>query len=267
MTMPVDWAGLASEYERYLLAAGCTPKTVKLRRGWIKRFARWIDCAPFEIEQTAVIEWSAAQKWSQSTRRSATQSVKGFYTWALSLGYCDALPRVPRVRKSPAAPHPASSAAIAACLQSRDYRVRLATRLAVEIGLRRAEVACINVDTDLIETGDGTALIVHGKGNKPRIVPLTASLAGELRRYQGYVFPGLDSGHISAAWLGTLVSRAMPKGVTMHSLRHTFTTRAYQATRDLVALQKVLGHASPETTLVYLQIADASLRRVIEAAA
>ena len=53
----------------------------------------------------------------------------------------------------------------------------------------------------------------------------------------------------------------------MHALRHRFTTRAYRATRDLVAVQKVLGHASPETTLVYLQMSDDALRRVVEAAA
>jgi integrase len=128
-------------------------------------------------------------------------------------------------------------------------------------------VACINVDRDLIETPEGMALIVHGKGNKTRIVPLPAAIAGELQRFNGFVFPGKEDGHISAAWLGKLISREMPAGVSMHSLRHRFTTRAYRATRDLVAVQRILGHASPETTLVYLQLADDTLRRVVEAAA
>lgn len=174
---------------------------------------------------------------------------------------------IPSVKKSLPAPHPASDAALEACLLSRDWKVRLAARLAVELGLRRGEVACINVDRDLIQGAGGAALVVHGKGDKTRLVPLTDSLAGELRKFTGFVFPGQDGGHISAAWLGRLVSRAMPDGVTMHALRHRFTTRAYRATHDLVALQKVLGHASPETTLVYLQLADDSLRRVVEAAA
>lgn len=177
------------------------------------------------------------------------------------------VPVIPSVRKTPANPHPASDGALGACLQSRDLRVRLAARLAAELGLRRAEVAAINADRDLLSDASGETLIVHGKGGKTRLVPLPAALAGELRSYQGFVFPGQESGHISAAWLGRLVSREMPEGVTMHALRHRFTTRAYRKTHDLVALQKVLGHASPETTLVYLQLADDSLRRVVEAAA
>lgn len=266
-TIPASWAGLVSDYSQYLLASGCTPKTVSLRRDWLARFARAVEVPPFMVGRTAVVTWSAAQSWAQSTRRSAHQSVKGFYAWARMEGLTDRVPVIPSVKKSRPAPHPASDQALQACLLSRDWKVRLAARLAVELGLRRAEVACINVDRDLIQGAGGAALVVHGKGDKTRLVPLTDSLAGELRRFTGFVFPGQDGGHISPAWLGRLVSRAMPDGVTMHALRHRFTTRAYRATHDLVALQKVLGHASPETTLVYLQLADDSLRRVVEAAA
>lgn len=264
---PNGWAGPVAAYERFLLAAGCTPKTAALRRDWLARFARWVQVEPFSVEPTSVIDWSASQSWSQATRRSAHQTVKGFYAWAKSSGEITDVPKIPSVRKTPAAPHPASDAALQACLLARDWRVRLAARISVETGLRRAEVACINVDRDLIETPEGTALIVHGKGNKTRIVPLPAAIAGELQRFNGFVFPGKEDGHISAAWLGKLISREMPAGVSMHSLRHRFTTRAYRATRDLVAVQRILEHASPETTLVYLQLADDTLRRVVEAAA
>lgn len=266
-TIPASWAELVSDFERNLIASGCTVKTAELRRGWISIFARWVDASPFSVDETAVIDWSARQDWSQSTRRSAHQSVKAFYSWAIARGLTNSVPIIPSVRKAAACPHPASDEAVRLCLLSGDYRVRLAARLASELGLRRGEVACINTDRDVIETASGAALIVHGKGNKTRIVPMPAAIAGELRGYRGYVFPGKENGHVSAAWLGKLVSRELPPGVTMHALRHRFTTRAYRATRDLVAVQKVLGHASPETTLVYLQIADESLRRVVEAAA
>ena len=219
------------------------------------------------VGRTAVVTWSASQAWAQSTRRSAHQSIKLFYVWARERGFIEDIPIIPSVKKTPPNPHPASDAALEACLLSGDWRVRLAGRLSAELGLRRSEVACINVDTDLIETAEGTGLIVHGKGGKCRIVPLPAALAGDLKRFTGYVFPGHEDGHISPGWLGRLISRTMPSGVTMHGLRHRFTTRAYRQTHDLVALQKVLGHASPETTLVYLQLADDSLRRVVEAAA
>lgn len=267
LTMPAGWAEPATAYKRFLLASGRSPKTVHLRIDWIARFARAVQVHPFQIESTAVIDWSASQEWSQATRRSAHQSIKGFYSWAFGCGLVESMPVIPSVRKTPPNPHPASDAAVGTCLLSRDWRVRLAARLAAELGLRRAEVACINVDRDLITGGEGDTLIVHGKGGKTRLVPLTEGLSAELNRFTGFVFPGADGGHVSAAWIGHLVSREMPAGVTMHSLRHRFTTRAYRNTRDLVAIQKVLGHSSPETTLVYLRLADDSLRRVVEAAA
>lgn len=266
-TISIEWANSIASYETYLLASGCSPKTVRLRKDWIARYARWIDEDPFSVKDTAVVEWSAHQEWSQSTRRSAHQSVKSFYQWALGQGLTDRMPIIPSVRKAVPSPHPASDAAVASCLLSRDWRVKLAARLSVELGMRRGEVACVNVDRDLIDSSDGAALIVHGKGGKTRVIPITESLAGELRKYQGFVFPGNVGGHISPEWLGKLLSRSMPAGVSMHALRHRFTTRAYRATRDLVAVQRVLGHASPETTLVYLQMSDDALRRVVEAAA
>ena len=86
-------------------------------------------------------------------------------------------------------------------------------------------------------------------------------------RGPGWLFPGADSGHVSAEWIGRLVGRALPRGVTMHALRHSFATRAYERTGDLVAVQRVLGHESPQTTLRYLAIADQTLRAVVEAVA
>lgn len=219
---PNGWAEPLAAYRRFLLASGRSTKTVRLRLDWVARFARAVEVPPFEIEETAVIDWSASQDWSQATRRSAHQSIKGFYSWAYTYGLTSVVPTIPSVRKTPPTPHPASDAALEACLLAGDWRVSLAARLAAGLGLRR---------------------------------------------FNGFIFPGQDNGHVSPAWLGRLVSRAMPAGVTMHALRHRFTTRAYRQTRDLVALQKVLGHSSPETTLVYLQLADDALRRVVEAAA
>lgn len=265
--MPGGWAEPVAAYAKFLLASGRTVKTVALRRDWLARFARAVEKPPFSIGATSVIDWSASQHWSQSTRRSAHQSIRGFYSWAVENGLCEAMPVIPTVRKAPPNPHPASDAALESCLLSRDWRVQLAARLSAELGLRRGEVACINVDRDLVADASGDSLIVHGKGGKTRLVPLTPALARELSRFNGFVFPGQENGHISPAWLARLVSREMPAGVTMHALRHRFTTRAYRRTRDLVALQRVLGHSSPETTLVYLRLADDSLRRVVEAAA
>lgn len=252
----------------HLLGSGRSVATTRLRIDWLRRFARAVDRGPWEVETGDVIEWSAAHVWARDTRRSALQSVAGFYAWAGERHAVGVDPsRVPTVRASAPAPRPADAAAIARARLSPDWRVRLAVRLASELGLRRGEVAKVR-GCDLVRDLHGWSLIVHGKGGKPRTVPVPESIAVEIQGHgPGWLFPGADSGHVSAEWIGRLVGRALPRGVTMHALRHSFATRAYERTGDLVAVQRVLGHESPQTTLRYLAIADETLRAVVEAVA
>ena len=140
-------------------------------------------------------------------------------------------------------------------------------RLAGEAGLRRAEVAQAHRD-DLIEDLTGWSLIVHGKGGKQRVVPLTDSLATTIREHPaGWLFPGRDNGHLSAGHVGITISRLMPPGWSMHKLRHRYATRGFAGTGNLRAVQVALGHASVATTQRYVAVSSADLRAVSEAAA
>src|SRR5699024_6800613 len=123
----------------------------------------------------------------------------------------------------------------------------------------------------LVEDLAGWSLVVHGKGQRERMVPLTAGLALRLRarvhHTGGYAFPGSDGGHLSPRWVGKIVTRLLPGEVTMHALRHRFATRAYSVDRDLLTVQRLLGHASPVTTRVYVRLPDDALRRTVQAVA
>jgi len=48
-----------------------------------------------------------------------------------------------------------------------------------------------------------------------------------------------------------------------HVLRHTFATRYYRQTRDLAGLQRLLGHADPKTTMVYVDDSPAERERLM----
>jgi integrase len=139
--------------------------------------------------------------------------------------------------------------------------------LAGEAGLRRAEVAVVHTD-DLIEDITGWSLVVHGKGGKQRVVPLTDRLANAIHdfRLHGYLFPGQIDGHISAHHVGVLISRLMPDGWSMHKLRHRAATRGYAGTGNLRAVQEFLGHASVATTERYTAVSSRDVRGVSEAA-
>ena len=258
---PPAWAGLISEWEVSLYAAGRSVETVRMRTDWIKRLARAMEPAgPGEVTSAMFAKYSGRATWSVNTRKSVHDSARLFYTWAFQTGRVSEAPVIPGIRKGPAAPHPADDFSYQKGLHSTDRRVWLVVRLAAEAGLRRGEVARVNT-SDLIADLTGRSLIVHGKGGKQRVVPISDDLAGAVEDAgPGYVFPGRDSGHLSPAWVGKLVGRAMPAGVTMHALRHRFASRAYAASSNLVAVQKLLGHASPDTTIQYIAVPASELR-------
>ena len=109
---------------------------------------------------------------------------------------------------------------------------------------------------------------MYGKGRKIRTIPLGDDIARAIRQHPtGYVFPGLDNGHLSPAWVGRLMSDALPEAWTAHTLRHRFATRAYAGSRDLLAVQELLGHAHPDTTKRYVEIPDAAMRAALGFAA
>ena len=137
-------------------------------------------------------------------------------------------------------------------------------RLAGEHGLRRAEIAVVHtrdVTHDLL----GYSLIVHGKGGRERQVPLADDVADAILDAAGYAFPGKIDGHLSPWWVGKLVSRLLPAGWTTHTLRHRFATVSYAEDHDVFAVQDLMGHASPATTLRYVQLPDDAKRRLVAA--
>ena len=72
---------------------------------------------------------------------------------------------------------------------------------------------------------------------------------------------------MTAGAVGDRVSEALTDGWTMHSLRHRFASRAYGLTGDVLAVQAILGHASPKTTLAYVVVEPDRLRRTMMAVA
>jgi integrase len=172
------------------------------------------------------------------------------------------------VRAATGSPRPATDEIWRQILATADDRTRLMARLACEAGLRRAEVAQVHSD-DVVNGIDGAELIIHGKGSKQRVIPITASLAAEIAKavpLGGFLFPGKIDGHISPDRVGHLVSAVMPKGWSMHKLRHRFATRGYAGTGNLRAVQEALGHASVATTQRYTAVAAREVRAVSEAA-
>lgn len=258
-----------------MMAASRSANTIHTRRGVVRYTAlRLKSQHPRDVTLGQLLRLMSTKEWSTDYRKSFRAGTVQFFDHCVKSGVCDTNPalELPRAPESTPKPRPVTDAAWQALLAAAPPREKLMARLAAEAGLRRAEVACLHRQ-DLIEEADGWTLIIRGKGDKQRMVPITESLALAVREYRsgwtprGYVFPGGDNGHVSANWVGKLVSDLLPPGWSMHKLRHRYATRGYAGTRDLRAVQEALGHASVATTQRYTAVTRTEVRRVSESAA
>lgn len=271
------WAWAIDDYLHAIAAEGQRQATIKLRRSQLQHMARCLGCAPDEVTAERLLDWFAKQThWSMEHRRSNRSAVRGFFAWAHRSGRVpeylgDVLPKLPQPKM---VPRPAPDDAWVYALAMADTRTALMMRLAGEAGLRRAEVAQVQT-RDVFIASDGPQLMVNGKGGRRRIVPISDELAKLIRRgaaghtpalaafdwgTSGWLFPDGEGGHLTAQWVGTVVTRALPEGYSMHSLRHRFATRAYRGSRNLRAVQTLLGHASVASTQRYTEVVDDEIR-------
>src|SRR5215470_13776316 len=118
-------------------------------------------------------------------------------------------------------------------------------------------------------TGTRDVLVVKGKGNKSRMVPLLPQVAKAIADYvalcpfelsrEADLFVGARGGPLSPRVVQLTMARlrgalGLPETATPHALRHSFATHLLARGGDLRAIQELLGHASLSTTQVYTAI-------------
>lgn len=125
---------------------------------------------------------------------------------------------------------------------------------------------------------DSKRMMIHihrGKGAKDRYVPLPDSTLKLLRRYwvthrnPNLIFPALGRGGKTASQAKTPMATSsvqgafrqakfeagiVKKGVCVHTLRHCYATHLLEVGVNLRAIQRYMGHASLQTTMVYLHL-------------
>jgi integrase len=264
------WEDALDVWLAWLRIGGASPNTLRLRRNHLRMVARELASEnPSDITFAQLVAFCSERAWSLEYRRSMRSSLVGFFDWCVDNGLAVGNPaiRLPKIKQRGPNPRPTPDDVWNELLATAPPRELLMVRLAGEAGLRRAEIAKCHHD-DLIRDPRGDELIVHGKGDKQRVVPISRSLADAIRAQcvGGYVFPAPTGGHLSTAWVGDSCSRLMPPGWTLHKLRHRFASRAYRGSRNLRAVQVLLGHASVATTERYTAVATDEIRAAMMSA-
>lgn len=157
-----------------------------------------------------------------------------------------------------------------------DARDRLCIELLYGSGLRLAEL-------EGLRWGDFTrgadAVRVLGKGNKARVVPVTAAARAALRAWRAacseHAFPAqgvllrsrtgdpLGRRSIQAAIQARLRAQGRQGKSSPHVLRHSFATHLLDHGADLLAVKEMLGHSSLSTTQKYTHVSVKRLKDVI----
>lgn len=149
---------------------------------------------------------------------------------------------------------------------------KAALMLLYSSGLRLAE--CAMLKPAHIETGRMKVRVESGKGMKDRYTVLARATLEVLRDYyrsfrpQTWLFEGRGGKPFSLRMIGKVVRDAarksgIDKRVTPHTLRHCFATHLMEAGVPLPLIQKLLGHTSIKTTMIYLHVGQAPLDRVV----
>lgn len=268
-TISTAWRETIEDWCEAMQAGGVPSTTQRTRREHIQRCARvggW--SSPTLVTGEGLVRWFSRQSWAPETRRSHRNTHRSFWAWwtATGRGTVNPAEALPKVKASAGIPRPVDELSYRAALRDAAPRVRLILRCAAEVGLRRAEISKIH-RRDLLQDLGGWSLIVHGKGDRQRVVPLPAGLAAEIRQQcqrWGHMLPGDDAGHLSPRYVGKLAAMALPDDWTLHALRHRFATRAYSLDRDVFTVQQLLGHASPATTRRYVALDTSSMRSTVD---
>lgn len=149
-------------------------------------------------------------------------------------------------------------------------------RVLVQAGLRPIELLTLRVQD--IDFND-RCLLIHGKGNKQRLVPLTVNTERALQDYLAVRYPlreftkqlFLDSrgkpytGCSLRNWFKRLCREAgvEKKGISVGKLRHTCLILLHQEGADIVALRDLAGHKSVKTTQGYIHVTQKMLRKAL----
>ena len=145
-------------------------------------------------------------------------------------------------------------------------------------GLRVSELVNMKLSDLYLED---RVLLVRGKGNKERLVPVSNKAIADLKRWffdrnlmkikpgeDDYVFLSRRGAHLTRTMILIMVKRqaeeaGIKKTISPHTFRHSFATALLQGGADLRSIQAMLGHEKIDTTLVYTHISNEQLRKAI----
>ncbi len=219
--------------------------------------------------------------WSASTLRIAYSGIKFFYTTTLPMEW-ETL-RLLKVKRFSTPPTVLSIDEVRLIIDAaRTPQARAFLTTVYSCGLRLQEA--LNLEVRDIDA-ERMMMRIRGKGSKQRDVPLPASTYEVLKTYwkthrnPRLLFPALGRRHNGGCTAEKPMARSSVQGLlrrilaqlpkikkhaTLHTLRHSYATHLIEAGVNIRIVQQYLGHASLETTMIYLHVTDLGNANAVE---
>jgi len=266
---------LLREYRRECVRNAHQPSSIEKRMSLLRRTEAGIGKPLIEASVSDLRDWLDAKTLHPRTVYSYISHWSAFWRWALLEGHAAVDPtiRLTRPKLRLGLPRPIATEDLEHLIAvAPNAEVRAMFFLAGHAGLRCMEIAGID-GPEVMDHRDPPVLIVmHGKGDKQRVVPMGSELVEAIRVHgiprSGPLFRK-PNGERYPAWAISHILRTHmhTNGVdaSAHQLRHAYATAVYRRSGgDLRMTQELLGHASPSTTAIYTAWSQERAAKVVE---
>ncbi len=287
---------------------GASAHTLRAYRRELRSFAAWLathgNRRVNRIEHTHIRAYLGTlyeRGLSKASAARALAAIRSWFKWLARAGHVEqnaaslvATPRLPK--HLPRVPSIEQMNRVVDSVRDDDASWPARDRAILEMlygcGIRNAELTALNLD-DIHWANE--AILVRGKGQKQRYVPLGDAAAEALRAYLAERATRLTAGpreksastpalfvnlrlrglatggqaRLTTRSVGRIVKRiamlrGLPSDVHPHTLRHAFGTHLLEEGADLRAIQELLGHERLSTTQRYTQLTTAQLTEVYD---
>lgn len=266
-----DMAKTLVTYKRHLQRRHLSPTTIQRYLTDLRAFARWLAGAAVASATADDIERFLDQRrLAARARYRWISELHRYYSWAVAHNVATQDPTITidRPRLARLLPRPVDDETLANAIDMAGGQMRAWLMLAAFGGLRCAEIATL----DRAGLTD-TQMRIVGKGGHERIVPIHPEVRAALKNTKlastGPVFRRRDGQPYTpkeisrrASWYFEALGH---EGVTLHQARHSFGTRTYHHSKNLRAVQELMGHADPATTAGYAALDTDAAAQVIDA--
>lgn len=292
----MNWQQAIKDYQNYLkIERGLSPNSISNYSMDLKKLAGYldeqgIDDTPIAIDKEVVQQfiYEIAKEVNPRTQARIISGLKGFFNYLVFEDYREDNPmdliETPKIGRK--LPDTLSEEEINQLIAAIDLskpegeRNRAILETLYGCGLRVSELINLKL-SDLYFDED--FILVTGKGNKQRFVPISEvnkkyiniywkeirTLLTIKKEHEDFVFLNRRGKQLTRAMIFTIVKQlaeeiGLKKNISPHTFRHSFATHLLENGADLRAIQQMLGHESITTTEVYMHVNRSHLANVLK---